>query len=379
MKTPISGRSNTLPQTQPLQEHTPVQGSPSAPAGSTGNIPEGTQRDMPDRTSVQGASRRPAWATAQQLLRRSTTVEGQDTTAGSQAKVSGAKRTREQAQFPDDVGPRRDQPTPQESMNTDMSESDQLLQELEQALSPEDEQTLNDLLTDEATAASANVAGPVPEQEPMDADTLNEADQVLEFLEQGWHPEDEQTLNGMLIQGAFAPPAAAHVAGPVPQQAPMDTDSESISTGISYAGVNLNQLQSLGYTKKQASAIKPENRSEVIKHHQNLTEKGFDLAQICAISKRGPSLGFLTKEYGALMRSLPDLTQKDVVAIAKGRSGNLALEALLRVAPDLKAGPLQLSTDQLAKIAKEGERPALQAVHSLGLELLAAPYKLSSE
>ncbi len=191
MKTPISGRSNTLPQTQPLQEHSPAQGSPSAAADSTETISEGSPRNLSHRPSAKEQALRAQAKAVQQGSRSLPTDEGQDDpTPGSPSTPLGAKRTSAQANLPPGTRPTRVQRTaqekpstggalldsritsprglqasqpvplnpggePREPMNPHMlSEADQLLQELEKMRFPGDEQALGILPTDEATAAT---------------------------------------------------------------------------------------------------------------------------------------------------------------------------------------------------------------------------------
>ncbi len=156
---------------------------------------------------------------------------------------------------------------------------------------------------------------------------------------------------------------------------------ETPAANTSQAEALLTPLTDLGYTEKQAKAIKPENRSEVIKHHEALVGLRFNHAQIVKISQRGPSLAYVANEEPLeLFYILPDLTDDQFLDMANSRSGNFALEELLRVAQDLKTGPLQLNTAQLVRIiVMRGARPALQAVHSLGPELIGQPYGLTSD
>ena len=100
MKTPISGRFNTLPQTPPLQEQTPAQGSPSAAADSTETISEGSQRNLSHRPSAKEQALRAQAQAVQQGSRRLPTDEGQDPTPGSPSTPRGAKRTSAQATLP---------------------------------------------------------------------------------------------------------------------------------------------------------------------------------------------------------------------------------------------------------------------------------------
>jgi chemotaxis response regulator CheB len=205
-----------------------------------------------------------------------------------------------------------------------------------------------------------------------------------EFIEQRIRLEQAQEPPGVPLapqhgklvgeDGAQATEAYAPLAG-----ARIDHRVNTPAASTSQAEALLTPLMGLGYTQKQANAIKPENRAEVIKHHRALAGLKFNHAQTVKISQRGPSLAYVAHEEPLeLFHVLPDLTDDQFVDVATSHCGNLKLEQMLSVAQDLQAKPLELSTEQLVKIAKRGGRPALQAVHSLGLKLIKEPYNLSS-
>ena len=130
-----------------------------------------------------------------------------------------------------------------------------------------------------------------------------------------------------------------------------------------------NTLQSLGYTAEQIQGIKLEARPAVISHHGALTGHGFTKEQICQISNRFEPLEFLHQHYPALHVRLPELSHETVAKIAGRKSGNLAMEALLEVAQTLKGPPLDLTDEQLGKIARTGGRPALRHLRDFGAQL----------
>jgi hypothetical protein len=74
------------------------------------------------------------------------------------------------------------------------------------------------------------------------------------------------------------------------------------------------------------------------------------------------------------------------VQIASSRFGELALGGLLEVAdnlhedhPSSNGASLRFSTEQLVRIAKRGERPALENLHFYRVELSGHPYYLTSD
>ncbi len=149
--------------------------------------------------------------------------------------------------------------------------------------------------------------------------------------------------------------------------------------------LGLDQLSEQGYTQKQVARIKPKNRSVVIRHHQALIDGGLTRDQIVEVSGRAQVLDFFAdgpKRTG-LFSKLPSLVGKDFLAIAKGESGHLTLEALLTRADGLKRDPLRLNDQQLFKLAKGarlgGGHLALEAVWSVGQQLRRPPYSLTSD
>jgi len=135
----------------------------------------------------------------------------------------------------------------------------------------------------------------------------------------------------------------------------------------------------LGMPKGRSKKLKPETLSEIRKHHAVLIGHGFTHGDICQISSRFQSLEVVATKYQDLVAALPELTRGEILNIGRQRSGNLALEVLVKVAADLTEPPLSLKAGQLAGIARQGERPALTAVHSLRHALTSPPLSLTPE
>lgn len=99
------------------------------------------------------------------------------------------------------------------------------------------------------------------------------------------------------------------------------------------------KLVALGYSREQIRKLKQESLSEIAKYHTTLTGQGFTHADICRISRRRQSLRVVARNYPELAAALPELTRAHIVDIARQRSGDLALQALLPVATALTAAP----------------------------------------
>ncbi|MFV8550749.1 TAL effector repeat-containing protein [Ralstonia pseudosolanacearum] len=139
------------------------------------------------------------------------------------------------------------------------------------------------------------------------------------------------------------------------------------------------KLVALGYSREQIRKLKQESLSEIAKYHTTLTGQGFTHADICRISRRRQSLRVVARNYPELAAALPELTRAHIVDIARQRSGDLALQALLPVATALTAAPLRLSASQIATVAQYGERPAIQALYRLRRKLTRAPLHLTPQ
>ncbi|QSQ45261.1 avirulence protein [Xanthomonas translucens pv. translucens] len=94
------------------------------------------------------------------------------------------------------------------------------------------------------------------------------------------------------------------------------------------------------------------------------------------LSKHPAALGTIAARYSEMIAALPEATHEDIVGVGKQWSGARALEALLMVAEELRAPPLQLVTGQLLKIAKRGGVTAVEAVHASRNALTGAPLHL---
>ncbi|MFT5531883.1 MAG: chemotaxis response regulator CheB [Candidatus Paceibacteria bacterium] len=396
---PIPRRGPIPPVPQSPGDQNPVPGAPSPASASPAQM--SPQQNLQDRPAESGLNPRTtkAWF---EHRNRSSPVPQQ---LGEQHSEPGSlpptptdfKRTSAQAHLPTSPRPRSEQRTePQEPGGDSFLDSRSLLPQATQAgqnfpLSPGSPP--HALMNPDIAGALAPFLDhdeqDLPSEDEQDifallAQGVDEVAQFMDQFEQNLPSEPEQMLRALLAGEEISPPAAAHGAGPVLRQQPMDSDS--LVPGTSYAEALMNDLQNLGYTQKQSSAIKPESRSEVIKHHQTLTDKCFTHDQIVKVSRRAQSLGFLAERCTDLFTQLPDLTDNHVLDIAKGRAGDLALEELLRVAEDLHEDKrrlnevsLRFNTEQLVRIAKRGERPALNAVHSLRYELSGEPHKLTPE
>ncbi|MFN6507281.1 TAL effector repeat-containing protein [Xanthomonas translucens] len=138
-------------------------------------------------------------------------------------------------------------------------------------------------------------------------------------------------------------------------------------------------LSTFGYSQQQQEKIKPTVRSTVAQHHAALVGHGFTHAHIVELSKHPPALGTIAARYSEMIAALPEATHEDIVGVGKQWSGARALEALLMVAEELRAPPLQLVTGQLLKIAKRGGVTAVEAVHASRNALTGAPLHLTPE
>ncbi|WP_426683433.1 type III secretion system effector avirulence protein AvrBs3 [Xanthomonas translucens pv. undulosa] len=138
-------------------------------------------------------------------------------------------------------------------------------------------------------------------------------------------------------------------------------------------------LSTFGYSQQQQEKIKPTVRSTVAQHHAALVGHGFTHAHIVELSKHPPALGTIAARYSEMIAALPEATHEDIVGVGKQWSGARALEALLMVAEELRAPPLQLVTGQLLKIAKRGGVTAVEAVHASRNALTGAPLHLTPD
>ncbi|WP_426683665.1 type III secretion system effector avirulence protein AvrBs3 [Xanthomonas translucens pv. undulosa] len=138
-------------------------------------------------------------------------------------------------------------------------------------------------------------------------------------------------------------------------------------------------LSTFGYSQQQQEKIKPTVRSTVAQHHAALVGHGFTHAHIVELSKHPAALGTIAARYSEMIAALPEATHEDIVGVGKQWSGARALEALLMVAEELRAPPLQLVTGQLLKIAKRGGVTAVEAVHASRNALTGAPLHLTPE
>ncbi|QDI05572.1 avirulence protein [Xanthomonas cerealis pv. cerealis] len=135
-------------------------------------------------------------------------------------------------------------------------------------------------------------------------------------------------------------------------------------------------LSTFGYSQQQQEKIKPEVRSTVAQYHEALVGHGFTHAHIVELSKHQAALGTIAARYSEMIAALPEATHEDIVGVGKQWSGARALEALLMVAEELRAPPLQLVTGQLLRIAKRGGVTAVEAVHASRNALTGAPLHL---
>ncbi|WP_439467937.1 type III secretion system effector avirulence protein AvrBs3 [Xanthomonas translucens] len=138
-------------------------------------------------------------------------------------------------------------------------------------------------------------------------------------------------------------------------------------------------LSTFGYSQQQQEKIKPTVRSTVAQHHAALVGHGFTHAHIVELSKHPAALGTIAARYSEMIAVLPEATHEDIVGVGKQWSGARALEALLMVAEELRAPPLQLVTGQLLKIAKRGGVTAVEAVHASRNALTGAPLHLTPD
>ncbi|QSQ59558.1 type III secretion system effector avirulence protein AvrBs3 [Xanthomonas translucens] len=138
-------------------------------------------------------------------------------------------------------------------------------------------------------------------------------------------------------------------------------------------------LSTFGYSQQQQEKIKPTVRSTVAQHHAALVGHGFTHAHIVELSKHPAALGTIAARYSEMIAALPEATHEDIVGVGKQWSGARALEALLMVAEELRAPPLQLVTGQLLKIAKRGGVTAVEAVHASRNALTGAPLHLTPD
>ncbi|QSQ59838.1 type III secretion system effector avirulence protein AvrBs3 [Xanthomonas translucens] len=138
-------------------------------------------------------------------------------------------------------------------------------------------------------------------------------------------------------------------------------------------------LSTFGYSQQQQEKIKPTVRSTVAQHHAALVGHGFTHAHIVELSKHPPALGTIAARYSEMIAALPEATHEDIVGVGKQWSGARALDALLMVAEELRAPPLQLVTGQLLKIAKRGGVTAVEAVHASRNALTGAPLHLTPD
>nr|ASM90837.1 TAL effector repeat array acceptor [Cloning vector pXtale] len=145
--------------------------------------------------------------------------------------------------------------------------------------------------------------------------------------------------------------SAAITAAPPRTKAAARRRSAQTSDALPAAHVDLGTF---GYSQQQQEKIKPKVRSTVAQHHEALVGHGFTHAHIVELSKHPPALGTIAARYSEMIAALPEATHEDIVGVGKQKSGARALEALLTVAEELRAPPLQLVTGQLLKIAKRG-------------------------
>ncbi|AKK67559.1 type III secretion system effector avirulence protein AvrBs3 [Xanthomonas translucens] len=138
-------------------------------------------------------------------------------------------------------------------------------------------------------------------------------------------------------------------------------------------------LSTFGYSQQQQEKIKPTVRSTVSQHHAALVGHGFTHAHIVELSKHPAALGTIAARYSEMIAALPEAAHEDIVGVGKQWSGARALEALLMVAEELRAPPLQLVTGQLLKIAKGGGVTAVEAVHASRNALTGAPLHLTPD
>ncbi|WP_304532209.1 type III secretion system effector avirulence protein AvrBs3 [Xanthomonas translucens] len=138
-------------------------------------------------------------------------------------------------------------------------------------------------------------------------------------------------------------------------------------------------LSTFGYSQQQQEKIKPTVRSTVAQHHAALVGHGFTHAHIVELSKHPAALGTIAARYSEMIAALPEAAHEDIVGVGKQWSGARALEALLMVAEELRAPPLQLVTGQLLKIAKRGGVTAVEAVHASRNALTGAPLHLTPD
>ncbi|MGV1110408.1 hypothetical protein ACTAYL_19550, partial [Xanthomonas translucens pv. undulosa] len=186
--------------------------------------------------------------------------------------------------------------------------------------------------------------------------------------------EGDEVQSGLRAVDDPQPSASAAItAAPPRTKAAARRRSAQTSDALPAAHVDLGTF---GYSQQQQEKIKPKVRSTLAQHHEALVGHGFTHAHIVELSKHPPALGTIAARYSEMIAALPEATHEDIVGVGKQKSGARALEALLTVAEELRAPPLQLVTGQLLKIAKRGGVNAVEAVHASRNALTGAPLHL---
>jgi hypothetical protein len=103
-----------------------------------------------------------------------------------------------------------------------------------------------------------------------------------------------------------------------------DSTSTASSAG---AGEPANELEALGYKKKQVRKVKAEAWNAIVAHHEVLTRLGFDHEDIFRMSARFQSLKLVAERHGELLAAIPGVTKAEIVKVARRGAGDLALDS----------------------------------------------------